>query len=531
MISQVFAGSSLVYDPRVDGMEMLSLSVHARILCGGSASFQMPITHPYYNSFVGLKTIVLIYRGSELIFRGRALVPSDDLNGTRTITCESERCFFNDAVLRPYDYRASPETIFRDIIAVYNSQVDEEKRFSVGSVTVTDNNDYIRLSSESPRKVSDAINDLLDRCGGYIVFSGDPSSRIVNWYAELTHYSTQKIKLGDNLLDFSRQDADISELATVLIPYGAKIGDTGKRITIESVNNGIDYIEAADAIAYRGRIVKSKIWDDVTKPENLLSKAIAHLSKAKMVTTRLSISAIDLSAMDQSIDTFSVGDLVPVQIEPYGVDDDFVLFERDYDLMNAANDTITIGSALETLTGLSGASERKNSDTINRIYRESREEYDLNKALISETETRLLSLIQQTSSDIMLEVDKTKEDADGIKEQIAQINVNAENVGIRVSKIETDGVDKVKTSIGYTLSDDGLHIQKSGEEIDNSIDNTGMYVKRGDDVMLQANKDGVIATDVTVRNYLIIGSHARFEDYSDGTNGNRTACFYIGGGN
>lgn len=117
------------------------------------------------------------------------------------------------------------------------------------------------------------------------------------------------------------------------------------------------------------------------------------------------------------------------------------------------------------------------------------------------------------------------------KTRVTEIAQDAANVSIRVAKIETDGVDKVKTSIGYTLSDDGLHIQKSGEEIDNSIDNTGMYVKRGDEVMLQANKDGVIATDVTVRNYLIIGSHARFEDYSGGTNGNRTACFYIGGGN
>ena len=61
----------------------------------------------------------------------------------------------------------------------------------------------------------------------------------------------------------------------------------------------------------------------------------------------------------------------------------------------------------------------------------------------------------------------------------------------------------------------------------NSLDETGMYVKRSDDVMLQANANGVIATDVSVRNYLIIGCHGRFEDYSDGTDTARTACFWI----
>jgi hypothetical protein len=50
-----------------------------------------------------------------------------------------------------------------------------------------------------------------------------------------------------------------------------------------------------------------------------------------------------------------------------------------------------------------------------------------------------------------------------------------------------------------------------------------------EEVMLQADTDGVIATDVKVRNYLIIGSYARLEDYTDGAGGKRTACFYLGG--
>jgi hypothetical protein len=52
-----------------------------------------------------------------------------------------------------------------------------------------------------------------------------------------------------------------------------------------------------------------------------------------------------------------------------------------------------------------------------------------------------------------------------------------------------------------------------------------MQVLRSGTPILQADHNGVKATDVTVRNYLILGSHARLENYAGG----RTACFYLEG--
>lgn len=116
---------------------------------------------------------------------------------------------------------------------------------------------------------------------------------------------------------------------------------------------------------------------------------------------------------------------------------------------------------------------------------------------------------------------------DDLTGDVAELKQNSGEISIAVKKILDDGVGQVTTESGYTFNADGLHIQKSGEEMENTLDNTGMYVKRSDEVMLQANADGVIATDVSVRNYLIVGNHARFEDYSDGTDSARTACFWI----
>lgn len=120
-------------------------------------------------------------------------------------------------------------------------------------------------------------------------------------------------------------------------------------------------------------------------------------------------------------------------------------------------------------------------------------------------------------------VSQQNSDIDGLREQMSTLQQTADGVSIQVQNIVDNGVDKVTTKTGYTFNDDGLKITKSGQEIENLLDNTGMYVTRSGETILQANNAGVVATDVTVRNYLIIGTHARFEDYGI----DRTACFYI----
>lgn len=95
-----------------------------------------------------------------------------------------------------------------------------------------------------------------------------------------------------------------------------------------------------------------------------------------------------------------------------------------------------------------------------------------------------------------------------------------------LQNLKQEGVEKIVTPVmKYTMSDDGLRIQKPGEEIGNKMDHTGMEVSKGSETMLRADKDGVIATDVTVRNFLNMGDNSRFEDYNNGTDSARTGCF------
>lgn len=123
---------------------------------------------------------------------------------------------------------------------------------------------------------------------------------------------------------------------------------------------------------------------------------------------------------------------------------------------------------------------------------------------------------------IKTQVVNQQADIESVKETSTSLRQSAEELELEIKSIRDDGVNKVQTATGYSFSDEGLKIRKEGQEMENLLDHTGMYVKRNGQTILQANSEGVEAHDVSVRNFLIVGTHARFEDYGAG----RTACYY-----
>ena len=127
---------------------------------------------------------------------------------------------------------------------------------------------------------------------------------------------------------------------------------------------------------------------------------------------------------------------------------------------------------------------------------------------------------------ISTQVSTQKGETDSLKESMTQVTQDARRLSLQVKTIQEDGTKKLKTGKGYTFDDEGLKISDENGEISNLLDHTGMYVKRGGEILLKANNDGVEAIDITVRNYLRVGPYARFEDYTDGADSQRTACFF-----
>ena len=138
-------------------------------------------------------------------------------------------------------------------------------------------------------------------------------------------------------------------------------------------------------------------------------------------------------------------------------------------------------------------------------------------------------------SEILGLIDESRDKVDSVESSLrneitktaTELSRDTESVNIAVKQIIENGVDRVETKTGYRFDHDGLTVSKSGEEMTNVIDNTGMYVKRGSENMLTANNKGVDAVNLHAKTYLIIGEgdgRSRFEDYSI----NRTGCFWIG---
>lgn len=136
-----------------------------------------------------------------------------------------------------------------------------------------------------------------------------------------------------------------------------------------------------------------------------------------------------------------------------------------------------------------------------------------------------MAALALTVDGINTQVQQQANDADGLRSHLTVLEQTANAVKISVQSMQENGVSKVQTGMGYTFNDEGMKISRTGEQMENKLDNTGMYVTREGETILQANNDGVVATDVRVKNYLRIGDNSRFEDYG----GNRTACFYVGG--
>ena len=126
---------------------------------------------------------------------------------------------------------------------------------------------------------------------------------------------------------------------------------------------------------------------------------------------------------------------------------------------------------------------------------------------------------------INAQVARQTSDIDGLQEQISTIQQAADSVSVKIQNIIENGIDKVITETGATLDSNGLHVTKSGEEMESRIDYSGLYVERDGEAILKATNVGVEAENVTVRTYLTIGKNSRFEDYDT----NRTGCFYVGG--
>lgn len=352
---RVYCDKHLLYHTRMGSLMIHNPSLELEVNKTGSFVFTVQHDHPYYDTIRKLKSIITVYQDDFLLFRGRVLNEEVGWHNEKTVSCEGELAFLIDSIQRPYDFTGSITDFLSMLITSHNAQVDAEKQFTLGKVTVTDPNDYIVRSDIEYTSTWDVIQKkLLDLLGGYIIVRHEDGKHYLDYLSSITVLSPQKITFGKNLLDLKRVRKG-EDIATVIIPLGAKLKDeegkdTDKRLTIESVNGGLDYVQDVDAVTQFGRIVKTVIFDDVTEAQNLLTKGNAQLADSVKQMESIELTAADLAATGQDIASFHIATMVDAESDPHGLKQRFLVSKLSLKLHEPGANKMTLGGVIKTFT-------------------------------------------------------------------------------------------------------------------------------------------------------------------------------------
>lgn len=364
-----------IYDPRMADepyrLKQYDGECHLAVNAAGSLSFALFPQHPYLAAIQRMRGHMELLEGSDVVFRGRIVSDSEGMYLTREVTCEGLLACLNDSYVPPFtfpddfsgdaDYQTAADSgnvveyFLRWLLTGHNSQTGHEQQLKLGTVSVTDPNNYIARSSTKYQKTWEVVKSKLfgSALGGYLLVRYEADGNYVDYVDELPITNEQAVAFGENLIDIDTVN-DGSEIFTAVLPVG-KDG-----LTIESLPDGpiansailvkegpIVYSRTAEA-AQGGRITQIMSWDDVTLRENLRERAARMVETGAMSET-ISCRACDLHCVDGSTPRLRIGN-VRVESSVHNKIGIYPLLELDIDLTDPGQTPIVLSKTVSTLT-------------------------------------------------------------------------------------------------------------------------------------------------------------------------------------
>ena len=287
----------------------------------GSVEFTILPRHPFYDTLSIMKTRIDVYRDEELIFSSRVLSNDTDTYKQRKVYCEGALAYSVDSIFGPSKGTRTAEEHFRLLVDSHNTQVEDTKKFTVGSIEIDEKTESHIFGEDNYRETFSAIqSDLIDSFGGYLRIRYENGIRYIDYLKSYNTTSSQTIEFGQNLIDLMNKQTG-EDLFTVLLPIGKD------KLTIEAAgdpqkytHNG-KYLENAEAIASYGRILKTEDFGDITDAGTLMEKAEKYMTdNYKGIPPELSIKAIDLHQFYPTVRPFNLGDSITVKSPIHGVE-------------------------------------------------------------------------------------------------------------------------------------------------------------------------------------------------------------------
>lgn len=321
-----------------------------------SAVIDVPVNHIAFHEFQEFKShIVIEDENDNEVFMGRMINPSDSFNNglAKILIFEGELAYLNDSTIRPkewHDY--SVKDFLKEVLEEHNSQVEDYKKIYIGNVTVSAN--LYRMANYD-KTLPFLLDRLPKRLGGFFNLRKVNGIKYLDYLLDVGELSKQEIVFGENMLDF-QIDCDTTGIFTKLVPLGADTNDgtqesqVGNRVTIESVNDGKDYLINAEAVAAYGLMETTKKFDDVTLPTNLKTKGAEYLKEISKPLRKLKMKVADIHEIMPEVKKYSIGDSIPIKCQPFKVDESFRIIEIALDYLNPIDTEYTFGNKIGNLT-------------------------------------------------------------------------------------------------------------------------------------------------------------------------------------
>ena len=350
-----------VFDPRIDELTLIEPVVELEENNAGSFSFIIYSTHPFYDKIKRRKSIVTVYEDSDIIFQGMVYELEEDFYKNKRVYCEGELSYLNDSVQRPAEYHdMTVRGLLETYINNHNAQVEQEKQFKLGMVTVNDSNNSIFCFTNMETTIECIKEDLIDDYGGIIRVRYENGDKYIDYITEKeVNTNDHVIRLGENLIDY-KSNINSLDIATAIIPLGSKLDSSpieslDMRLDIKSVNNGLDYVYDPVAVNTFGWIYKTVIWDNVNDTSILKNKGEKYLSDIQFDKLVIEIKAVELS--------LRLSEQIRIVSKPHGLKDKyFRLTKQTINLNNPESNTITLGK--EEHISLSAQTVQANNDVL-----------------------------------------------------------------------------------------------------------------------------------------------------------------------
>ncbi|WP_455078537.1 phage tail spike protein [Peptostreptococcus stomatis] len=367
---KIFCDNNLIFDLSND-MSLTSPILKLQDNNAGTLEFGILPGDDIYDKIKKMKSEILVYSEGRPIFSCRPIDENIDFKNIKKITCEGALAYLNDSVQRPHEYHnLSIRGYLETLITNHNLQVSDPRlQFEVGIVTVHDDNDSIYKYTNWESTLQVIKTDLIDKYGGHLRVRIEGDKKYLDYLKDYPKTNTQVIEFGTNLLDFTK-NIDATQIVTAVIPLGARLEESSipkleERLTIKSVNNGVDYVTSQSAIDTYGWIFKTVTWDDVHKPLILKHKGEEYLKSIQFENVVIKVRAIDLHMVDVNIEQIELLDQVRVISKPNGLDKIFPVSELTIDMTNPQANSITLGN--NSIQAMSGSAVSSNTEILKKI--------------------------------------------------------------------------------------------------------------------------------------------------------------------